>query len=131
MFYVTLTNFTSNILVSRYTRESGVRTLERKIAALCRAVAVRVAENTYHSKREKLDSQYSDKNVKNDQLKDITHDASALAHPPEMPIVIDENALEDILGVRNLLIDVYEVKVFNLEMAKSVYTYFESGQILG
>lgn len=28
----------------RYTREAGVRSLERKIGAVCRAVAVRVAE---------------------------------------------------------------------------------------
>ena len=31
-------------LVSNYTREAGVRELERKFGALCRAVAVRVAE---------------------------------------------------------------------------------------
>ena len=32
------------VCVSRYTREAGVRSLERKIGALCRAVAVKVAE---------------------------------------------------------------------------------------
>lgn len=30
--------------VGEYTREAGVRTLERKIGAMCRAVAVQVAE---------------------------------------------------------------------------------------
>jgi ATP-dependent Lon protease len=33
-----------NVLISSYTREAGVRNLEREIAALCRAVAVRVTE---------------------------------------------------------------------------------------
>lgn len=33
-----------NSSVGEYTREAGVRTLERKIGALCRAVAVQVAE---------------------------------------------------------------------------------------
>ena len=30
-----------------------------------------------------------------EEIKEVT----SLAHPPEMPIVIDDNALEDILGV--------------------------------
>lgn len=33
------------VSVGEYTREAGVRTLERKIGALCRAVAVQVAES--------------------------------------------------------------------------------------
>ncbi|MPD04648.1 Lon protease 2, peroxisomal [Portunus trituberculatus] len=33
-------------IIGEYTREAGVRTLERKIGALCRAVAVQVAEST-------------------------------------------------------------------------------------
>lgn len=35
-----------------------------------------------------------------DKISDVAGDLSALAHPPDMPIVIDEAALEDILGVR-------------------------------
>ena len=31
-------------LASKYTREAGVRDLERKVGSLCRAIAVRVAE---------------------------------------------------------------------------------------
>lgn len=65
---------------SKYSREAGVRTLERRIAAVCRAVAVRVAE----SRGETTDPE-KDKDL-----------------PPEMPIVIDENAIEDILGVSDL-----------------------------
>ncbi|MBN2231552.1 MAG: endopeptidase La, partial [Deltaproteobacteria bacterium] len=37
-------------VISRYTRESGVRNLERRIGALCRKVAARVAENPKRAK---------------------------------------------------------------------------------
>lgn len=36
----------------RYTREAGVRSLERKIGAICRAVAVKVAEGHKMSRPE-------------------------------------------------------------------------------
>lgn len=110
------------ISVSRYTRESGVRNLERKLAGICRAVAVRVAENAFQSKREKLDSQYADKKeMKNDKLSEsVSHDATALAHPPEMPIVIDETAIEDILGVRCFFV------FFSKSKADSSWTLFQS-----
>lgn len=36
----------------RYTREAGVRSLERKIGAICRAVAVKVAEGHRLTKRD-------------------------------------------------------------------------------
>lgn len=86
------------LVISRYTREAGVRALERKLAGLCRAVAVRVAENAYQAKREKLDNTSAEKKDVKDSVEDPVHDASTLAHPPEMPIVIDESAIEDILG---------------------------------
>ena len=35
---------------AKYTREAGVRTLERRIAAVCRAVAVKVAEHSIKQK---------------------------------------------------------------------------------
>ena len=78
-----------------------MRTLERRLAALCRAVAVRVAETQYIVKHEKLDlMQPEKKHMTNDSLSEsLSHDATALAHPPEMPIVVDEAAIEDILGV--------------------------------
>ena len=64
-------------------------------------MAVRVAESSAQSKKEKLESTGSEKKkVVNDSLTDTdTRDATALAHIPEMPIVIDEAAIEDILGV--------------------------------
>ena len=102
-FYVTWLlklSFLFSLKVSKYTREAGVRTFERRIAAVCRAVAVRVAESAVQSKKEKLESVSTEKKkVVNDNLTDKERDATALAHPPEMPIVIDEAAIEDILGV--------------------------------
>ena len=38
--------------VSKYTREAGVRTLERKIGAVCRTVAVKVAEDGTEKERQ-------------------------------------------------------------------------------
>lgn len=78
--------------VSRYTREAGVRTLERKIGAINRAVAVKVAENM--TRKRKQDDLAADNSMKTGDDK-----SSAMALPPELPIVIDEQALEDILGV--------------------------------
>ncbi|XP_067006041.1 lon protease homolog 2, peroxisomal isoform X2 [Anabrus simplex] len=56
------------ILISGYTREAGVRNLERKVCSLCRAVAVQVAEMSYSDKEQ------------------------------DLPIVLDTAALEEILG---------------------------------
>lgn len=75
-------------LVVKYTREAGVRTLERKIGALCRAVAVRVVEN------EALCPTALQQNLPSVQ----NAVAVAVTHPPSLPIVIDEMAVEDILG---------------------------------
>lgn len=75
-----------------------MRTLERRIGGVCRAVAVRVAEHASKAKHEKMADK---KQVTNTNLPAaLSQDVSTLAHPPEMPIVIDETALEDILGVR-------------------------------
>lgn len=56
------------LIISCYTREAGVRNLERKIGALCRAVAVIIVESKSSSK------------------------------PAVIPVVIDEKAVEEILG---------------------------------
>ena len=64
-------------------------------------MAVRVAETS--GKKESAEVTSMDKkNVVNDNISEkVSGDATALAHPPEMPIVIDEAAVEDILGVDN------------------------------
>uniref|UniRef100_A0A1A8JPT6 Lon protease homolog 2, peroxisomal n=1 Tax=Nothobranchius kuhntae TaxID=321403 RepID=A0A1A8JPT6_NOTKU len=71
----------SRDIICRYTREAGVRSLERKIGAICRAVAVKVAEGR------RLPEAVSSEEV-------LLQEAA----PPEMPIVIDHVALKDILG---------------------------------
>uniref|UniRef100_A0A8C9WGI7 Lon protease homolog 2, peroxisomal n=1 Tax=Scleropages formosus TaxID=113540 RepID=A0A8C9WGI7_SCLFO len=80
-------------IISRYTREAGVRTLERKIGAICRAVAVKVAEG---HKATKTPSSSSSSEVTTGEISDTQ--IVDLSLPPEMPIVIDCQALKDILG---------------------------------
>ncbi|XP_025076509.1 lon protease homolog 2, peroxisomal-like isoform X2 [Pomacea canaliculata] len=91
-----------SILISKYTREAGVRTLERRIAAICRAVAVKVLETRSRKKQEKAAASNGGKDeviAGEDVVKSLdSQEAAALSHPPEMPIVIDEAAVEDILG---------------------------------
>lgn len=70
-------------IVSCYTREAGVRTLERRLGALCRAVAVRVAEMNVGDLTSKDNGQ------------------------TKLPIVLDEAAVEDILGVILVLFAIY------------------------
>uniref|UniRef100_A0A8C2Q0X4 Lon protease homolog 2, peroxisomal n=1 Tax=Cyprinus carpio TaxID=7962 RepID=A0A8C2Q0X4_CYPCA len=81
---------TTKDIISKYTREAGVRSLERKIGAICRAVAVKVAEghkseNYSHTLREPQHTHNKE-------------EGSGITAPPEMPIVIDPIALKDILG---------------------------------
>ncbi|KAM6973466.1 lon protease homolog 2, peroxisomal [Aplochiton taeniatus] len=82
-------------MISRYTREAGVRSLERQIGAVCRAVAVKVAEGQKLPKPEE-----SDGSTQGTEQGDM-------AVPPKMPIVIDDIALKDILGPT-----LYEMEVF-------------------
>ncbi|XP_073706898.1 lon protease homolog 2, peroxisomal [Garra rufa] len=83
---------TTKDIISKYTREAGVRSLERKIGAICRAVAVKVAEGHKVSRAESPTEQHADQNTENKE------EDSGIAAPPEMPIVIDHIALKDILG---------------------------------
>ncbi|CAL1595344.1 unnamed protein product [Knipowitschia caucasica] len=76
---------TTQDIITRYTREAGVRSLERKIGTVCRAVAVKVAEGQNITNPEGLTSECQGQQA-------------AKEAPPEMPIVIDQAALRDILG---------------------------------
>ncbi|GFR59788.1 LON protease homolog 2, peroxisomal [Elysia marginata] len=84
---------TVRLIIASYTREAGVRTLERRIAGVCRAVAVKVLE-TPTDELDRGNKQQASPEKEATQKES----ASAIMHPPNMPIVIDEAALEDILG---------------------------------
>lgn len=81
------------LIISKYTRESGVRSLERKLGAVCRAVAVKVAE---HQVKVKATEQTSEKEDNADHS--VVPEDAFIGMPPEMPIVIDKLAVRDILG---------------------------------
>ena len=97
--------FFGYVPVSKYTREAGVRTLERRIGAVCRAVAVKVAEHSLKkgvnlSNKADVAKTKTDNHKQRMKDKETLVDAVQMVLPPEMPIIIDEQAVEDILGVR-------------------------------
>lgn len=98
-----LVQFTSDalkVLISKYTREAGLRNLERKIAAICRAVAVRVVdgkrqEDKVKSIQEATKSEGNELAIKpcgKVQL-NFAYEAGSIS-----PIIIDMHEVEDILG---------------------------------
>ncbi|XP_072729908.1 lon protease homolog 2, peroxisomal isoform X2 [Ciconia boyciana] len=89
-------------IITRYTREAGVRSLDRKLGAICRAVAVKVAEGqhkeTKPDRAEAGEGEDCKEHVTEDVKPESISDTADLALPPEMPILIDFHALKDILG---------------------------------
>ncbi|XP_003416393.1 lon protease homolog 2, peroxisomal isoform X2 [Loxodonta africana] len=89
-------------IITRYTREAGVRSLDRRLGAICRAVAVKVAEGQH--KEAKLDhlvmteGEGCREHILEDAKPKSFDDTTDFALPPEMPILIDFHALKDILG---------------------------------
>lgn len=99
---VLITNDAVKSLIAKYTREAGVRNLERRVGALCRAVAVKVVEK--QSQLAHDDSRLPDipidaaENSTAERTNSPTALEAAIGPPPELPIIIDDGALEDILG---------------------------------
>ncbi|XP_044520106.1 lon protease homolog 2, peroxisomal isoform X2 [Gracilinanus agilis] len=89
-------------IITRYTREAGVRSLDRKFGAICRAVAVKVAEgqhkDTKLERTEGTEGEGCREHLLEDAKPESISDTADLALPPEMPILIDFHALKDILG---------------------------------
>ncbi|RXM34624.1 Lon protease-like 2, peroxisomal [Acipenser ruthenus] len=83
-------------IVSRYTREAGVRALERKFGAICRAVAVKVAEGNKVTKTDPPPG--PEAAGRREKVLESLNSPADLSLPPEMPIVMDRHALKDILG---------------------------------
>ncbi|CAG5958460.1 unnamed protein product [Menidia menidia] len=82
-------------IACRYTREAGVRSLERKIGAVCRAVA-EAAVRPRGAFRAVSVSELSSETASAPPPDGATPPDGA--PPPELPIVIDPAALRDILG---------------------------------
>ncbi|XP_060144267.1 lon protease homolog 2, peroxisomal isoform X2 [Globicephala melas] len=89
-------------IITRYTREAGVRSLDRKLGAICRAVAVKVAEGQHREARldrpDVAEGEGYREHIVEDTKPESISDTTDLALPPEMPILIDFHALKDILG---------------------------------
>ncbi|XP_018408814.1 PREDICTED: lon protease homolog 2, peroxisomal isoform X3 [Nanorana parkeri] len=99
-------------IITRYTREAGVRSLDRKLGAICRAVAVKVAEGQHREAKPDATETgdvdgYKAGLSEDSRARGDVGDPADLTLPPEMPILIDRHALKDILGTPK-----YEVEVF-------------------
>lgn len=98
------------LVIQRYTREAGVRNLERNLAALARAAAVKVAEQE-HLEPFSKDVQRLSSPLLDDKLAETAevemevipmgvnnHDISS-AFRVASPMVVDEPMVEKVLGV--------------------------------
>ena len=100
-----ITNDAIKNLISKYTREAGVRNLERRVGAVCRAVAVKVVEKNNQSSliegddESRLHPETAHEVGHGSQIShNINNQEVLMTPPPELPFIVDENALEDILG---------------------------------
>nr|XP_053643962.1 lon protease homolog 2, peroxisomal-like [Cherax quadricarinatus] len=107
-------------IIGEYTREAGVRTLERKIGAVCRAIAVQVAEKRRDHEdeaktSEEMITEAEDRDRRTEQHADETREIelrqevgevpqqsginlSKLREHMDLPVIVDPKLIYDILG---------------------------------
>nr|BAJ95084.1 predicted protein [Hordeum vulgare subsp. vulgare] len=104
--YLQIPEAVVKLIIERYTREAGVRNLERNLAALARAAAVKVAEldSTLRLGKEMqpitttlLDSRLTDGGEVEMEVIPMGQDISNTYENPS-PMIIDEAVLEKVLG---------------------------------
>lgn len=112
------------LVIQRYTREAGVRSLERNLAALARAAAVRVAEQEVVPLNKGvqglptplLENRLADgAEVEMEVIPmGVNHDISNTFRITS-PLVVDEAMVEKVLGVIAVQICMFAVEVSNTD----------------
>jgi len=84
-------------VISNYTREAGVRSLERKIGGVCRAVAVQVAEATRNASEKAEEKAEAGSKEDSKELKD-KHKSDSAQTADKKAFLVTEKFLVDVLG---------------------------------
>lgn len=101
-------------VINRYTREAGVRTLERRLADICRGVAVQVAEaqsksnGHNHSNTADLPAVTDDMEAVHPEIEEASEEDIEAAGKPFEKVNIEKDDLSDYLGPERFTFDVAE-----------------------
>jgi len=92
---VVLSEESLKFVISRYTREAGVRSLERQLGTICRSLAVKMADGGDLEDEQRIQGSPVT-NMKLDD--DMKQDAELAAEKSTMPHQIEEKFIEEVLG---------------------------------